>query len=82
MVSSLGLYLRSCSVVWFGLYLCLCLLLGLPLVMLHVMGVGALLCISSYFKLATPSPESGHAILGTDPRNYDGSPSKGTQQVN
>lgn len=81
MVSSLGQYLRSCLFIWFSLYLGLCLLLGLPSLMLHVMGVGALLCACSYFKLAPPSPESGHALLGTDPRNYDGSPSKGTQQV-
>ncbi|XP_059085274.1 glycerophosphodiester phosphodiesterase 1-like [Tigriopus californicus] len=72
----LALYLRSCLLAWASLYLGLAFLGGLTHVWVHAMGVGALLCLLSYFRLPPPDPESSHALLGLDPRNLDGSPAK------
>merc|ERR1739844_702984 len=44
--------------------------------MLHVAAVGLLLCILSYFRLPAPEPGEVFRILGRDPLNFDGSPSR------
>ena len=75
-MSHLGQYLRTCALLWAGLYLSLCFLCGMPFLMLHAAGVGFILCVLSYFRLPPPSPSASLAFLGADPRNLDGSPSR------
>jgi hypothetical protein len=78
-LEQLVLYLRTCTLAWLGLYITANFILfnlsGGSL-MLHVSGVGGLLCLISYFRLPPPDPATALKILGQDPRNFDGSPSK------
>lgn len=72
----LSLYMGTCCRVWIGLYLALCCLTSVTSMMLHVAAVGLLLCILSYFRLPAPEPGEVFRILGRDPLNFDGSPSR------
>ena len=76
MASQLYLYLSTCSKAWLCIYLFLSVLMALTTPMLHVMIVGLLLCGVSYFRLQPPDPADAFKILGCDPRNLDGTPSK------
>ena len=59
-----------------AVYLAGILLSALVSPMLHIMMVGGLLCLVSYFKLPAPDTQNAFKILGSDPRNLDGTPSK------
>ena len=48
--------------------------------MFHVAAVGLLLCVLSYFRLPAPEPGEVFRILGRDPLNLDGSPSRLTSR--
>ena len=74
----LSLYLGTCCRVWIGLYLAFCCLVSLKCVMLHVASVGLLLCVLSYFRLPASEPGEVFRLLGRDPLNFDGSPSRTT----
>ena len=76
MASQLYLYLSTCSKAWLCIYLFFCVLMALTAPMLHVMIVGLFLCFVSYFRLPPPDPADAFKILGCDPRNLDGTPSK------
>ena len=76
MASQLYLYLSTCSKAWLCIYLFFCVLMALTSPMLHVMVVGLFLCAISYFRLPPPDPTDAFKILGCDPRNLDGTPSK------
>ena len=76
MASQLYLYLSTCSKAWLCIYLFFCTLMALISPMLHVMIVGLFLCCVSYFRLPPPDPADAFKILGCDPRNLDGTPSK------
>lgn len=72
----LGLYFRSCVTIWLAIYGVFAVLLGLPAIFLHLMAVGALLSAVAYFRLPPPDAEASHALLGVDPLNLDGTPSR------
>jgi len=76
MASGLFLGLESCGKIWVCIYIGLCLLCGALNPMLHVTAVGLLLSALTYFKLPPPDPSEAFKILGCDPRNLDGTPSK------
>jgi len=76
MVSQLYLCLETCLKAWLCIYLSLCVFLGVVSPMLHITVVGLLLCVTSYFRLPPPDPADAFKILGCDPRNLDGTPSK------
>ena len=76
MASQLYLYLSTCSKAWLCIYLTISVLMALTSPMLHVMLVGLLLCAVSYFRLPPPDNADAFKILGCDPRNLDGTPSK------
>ena len=76
MVSQLCLSLETCLKAWLCIYLAVCLFFGMLAPMLHMTVVGLLLCVISYFRLPPPDPADAFKILGCDPRNLDGSPSK------
>lgn len=72
----LMLYLETCSKAWVVAYLAFCLAIAPFFLVLHVMAVGLLLCLVTYFRLPPPEPANAFQILGQDPRNIDGTPSK------
>jgi glycerophosphoinositol glycerophosphodiesterase len=72
----LSLYLSTCTKAWICLYLAFCCLVSLQCVMLHVASVGLLLCLMSYFRLPATEPSETFRLLGRDPLNLDGSPSR------
>jgi len=76
MASGLFLGLEACGKIWVCIYIGLCLLCGALNPMLHVTAVGLLLSALTYFKLPPPDPSEAFKILGCDPRNLDGTPSK------
>ena len=76
MAGQLYLCLATCLKAWLCLYLTVCVFCGLLNPMLHITVVGLLLCIISYFRLPPPDPADAFKILGCDPRNLDGTPSK------
>lgn len=69
---TLALHLRSCATLWTGLYLSLSFLCGLPALGLHIVGIGFLLCLITYFKLPAPDRDAAFDLLGADPRDVDG----------
>lgn len=72
----LSIYLKTCCRVWIGIYLAFSLLISVKCMMLHVASVGFLLCVLSYFRLPASEPSDVFRILGRDPLNLDGSPSR------
>ncbi len=72
----LSLYLGTCCRLWLGLYLAFCCIVSVKCMMLHVAMVGFLLCLLSYFRLPACEPSEVFRILGRDPLNFDGSPSR------
>lgn len=77
-LDKLALYLATCCRFWIGLYLLATALLSIKYLMFHVAIVGLLLCVLSYFRLPAPEASEVHRLLGRDPLNYDGSPSRDT----
>ena len=72
----ISLYLGTCSKLWLGVYLAFCALVSLKSLMLHVAAIGLLLCLLSYFRLPASDPSAVFKLLGRDPLNLDGSPSR------
>ena len=72
----ISLYLGTCFKLWIGLYLAFCALVSLKSLMLHVAAIGLLLCLLSYFRLPASEPNAVFKLLGRDPLNLDGSPSR------
>lgn len=75
-VDRLCLYLSTCVKSWLLLYLSFCLLSSLSLLTVHIAVVGLFLCILSYLRCPPPDPSDTFRVLGCDPRNLDGSPSR------
>ena len=64
----LMLYTRVCGLSWILVYLALSLVLGLMThITLHLMIVGLMICLVSYFRLPPPNPTIVRQVLGTDP---------------
>jgi len=72
----ISLYLGTCSKIWIGIYLSFCAVVSLKSLMLHVAAIGLLLCLLSYFRLPASDPKEVFKLLGRDPLNLDGSPSR------
>ena len=73
----LSMSLKTCSRAWITIYVVCSLIFGLlTSVMFHVIMIGGLMILLSYYRLPTVNPAIAFKILGADPRNYDGSPSK------
>ena len=72
----ISLYLGTCSKIWIGIYLIFCAVVSLKSLMLHVAAIGLLLCLLSYFRLPASDPKEVFKLLGRDPLNLDGSPSR------
>jgi len=76
----LSLYLGTCTKLWIGVYLTCCLILSIRCFMFHVTFIGLFLCVLSYFRLPAAEPSEAFKILGRDPLNLDGSPSRSTSR--
>lgn len=76
----LTLYLGTCCRLWLAIYLAFCALLSIKCLMFHVAIVGLLLCVLSYFRLPAADPTQILRLLGRDPLNFDGSPSRNTSR--
>ena len=76
----LSLYLGTCLRLWIGIYLFFCLLVSIKCFMFHVTFIGLFLCVLSYFRLPASEPSESFKILGRDPLNLDGSPSRLTSR--
>ena len=72
----LSQYLSTCTKLWLVVYLVFCVLVSLKCVMMHVASVGLLLCLLSYWRLPAADPADAFKVLGRDPRNLDGSPTR------
>jgi hypothetical protein len=67
-VSLLLRYTKVCCAGWALVYLSACLVLGLlSHLTLHLMAVGLLICLVTYFRLPPPNPSRVIQILGPDP---------------
>ena len=65
----LMVYSRVCGLGWILVYLALNLLLGLMThITLHLMIVGLMICLVSYFRLPPPNPSTVLQVLGVDPK--------------
>jgi hypothetical protein len=59
---------RVCWAGWLAVYLASCLALGLLAhLTLHLMAVGLLICLLTYFRLPPPNPSRVLQVLGPDP---------------
>ena len=67
-VGQLVTYVRACWAGWLAVYLAGCLGLGLlSHLTLHLMAVGLLICLLTYFRLPAPNPSRVLQVLGPDP---------------
>ncbi|CAB4061867.1 GDE1 [Lepeophtheirus salmonis] len=48
---------------------------------LHIIAIGLFLCALAYYKLPRPENSALLRILGPDPRNFDGTPSKSKKHI-
>lgn len=63
-------YGRVCLAGWLTVYLSACLAAGLlSHITLHLMAVGLLICLLTYYRLPPPNPSRVLQILGPDPAN-------------
>ena len=69
-VGQLVAYAWVCWGGWLVVYLAVSLLLGLLThLTLHLMAVGLLICLLTYFRLPPPNPTRVLQVLGPDPTN-------------
>lgn len=68
-VSWLLVYGRVCGLGWISVYIAISLFLGLIThLTLHIMVVGLLICLVSYFRLPPPNPALVRQVLGPEPK--------------
>uniref|UniRef100_A0A0K2V463 Glycerophosphodiester phosphodiesterase 1like [Maylandia zebra] n=1 Tax=Lepeophtheirus salmonis TaxID=72036 RepID=A0A0K2V463_LEPSM len=82
-MDALGWSLQICVKVWCYVYVLFTTLYAFffSSFTLHIIAIGLFLCALAYYKLPRPENSALLRILGPDPRNFDGTPSKSKKHI-